>query len=136
MSPLTARAAPQRMAVNACGRRDWRTMKRQLALMVSSPERMARTSRTGILIEPMMRFSQNSKIISAVSPMQYFSPLPTLSVVNLKIITQWMQSLQVGMEYLDEIAQQIVGTERRLLVEQRLCHVASIDLARVEGFQL
>jgi hypothetical protein len=40
------------------------------------------------------------------------------------------------MEDSDEVVQQPVRTERRLLVEQRALHVAAIDLMMTEGSEL
>ena len=64
ISPLTASAPPQSVAVMACGNRDSRMIKRQEGLAVSSPIRMPTTSPTGILTDPITRFSANSTMIS------------------------------------------------------------------------
>ena len=68
ISPLTANAPPQRVAVMACGSRDSRMMKRHEGLALSSPIRMLTTSPTGILTDPITRFSANSTMISRTIP--------------------------------------------------------------------
>ena len=69
ISPLTASAPPQRVAVMDCGNRDSRIMKRQDGLALSSPIRMLTTSPTGILTDPITRFSANSTIIAITNNM-------------------------------------------------------------------
>ena len=75
ISPLTASALPQSIAVIACGRRDSSTIYRQEALLVSSPRRILNTSPAGILIDPITRFRIKSTITSAPNPRQYLRPL-------------------------------------------------------------
>ena len=72
ISPLTASAPPQSIAVMACGSRDSRTMYCQEGFALSSPSRILTTSAAGILIDPMSRFSANSTTISRLKPRQCF----------------------------------------------------------------
>ena len=75
ISPLTANAPPQSIAVMACGRRDSRTINRQDAFSPSSPKRILTTSAIGIRIDPITRLSAKSIIISTPNPIQYPVPL-------------------------------------------------------------
>ena len=67
ISPLTANAPPQRMAVMAWGNRDSRMMKRQEGLALSSPIRIVTTSPMGILTDPITRFSAKRITIASTS---------------------------------------------------------------------
>ena len=75
ISPLTANAPPQSMAVMACGSRDSRMINRQEGFAVSSPNRMLNTSEAGILMDPITRLRMKSTMISTPNPMQYVVPL-------------------------------------------------------------
>ena len=75
ISPLTARAAPQSVAVIACGNRDSSTMNCHEALLASLPKRMLTTSAAGILTDPSSRLRANSTMTTNPSPKQYTEPL-------------------------------------------------------------
>ena len=75
MSPLTANAAPQSVAVIAWGNRDWRMINCHDAFELSSPKRMFITSGTGIATEPRNRLRMKSTTISPPKAIQYATPL-------------------------------------------------------------
>ena len=68
--PLTASAAPQNIAVKACGRRDCRIINCHEAFCVSSPIRMRTTSLAGMDTDPISRFMAKSATITMARPMQ------------------------------------------------------------------
>ena len=70
ISPLTASAAPQSIAVMACGSRDWRMINCHEGLIVSSPKRMRTTSSAGIDTDPSNRFRAKSTTMITPSPIQ------------------------------------------------------------------
>ena len=70
ISPATASAPPQSMAVMACGSRDSNTINRQEALSPSSPSRIRSTSAAGILMDPSVRLRAKSTAIRMPSPTQ------------------------------------------------------------------
>ena len=81
IKPHTANAPPQSNAVKACGRRLCQMMKRQLAFSGSSPKSMRTTSPMGMDTDPTSRFATNNSTMTNVSPIPYFTPLFTQSLV-------------------------------------------------------
>ena len=75
ISPLTAKAAPHRVAVIAWGSRDSRMMNCHEALAVSSPKSMLTTSPAGIDTDPSNRLSANRIATTNPKPKQYAVPL-------------------------------------------------------------
>ena len=75
ISPLTAKAAPHRVAVMAWGSRDSRMMNCHEALAVSSPKSMLTTSPAGIDTDPSNRLSANRIATTNPKPKQYAVPL-------------------------------------------------------------
>ena len=70
ISPLTAKAAPHRVAVMAWGSRDSRMMNCHEALAVSSPKSMLITSPAGIDTDPNSRLSAKSTMTTNPNPKQ------------------------------------------------------------------
>ena len=74
ISPEADRAAPQSRAVMACGKRDSRTIKVQLAFSTSLPHRMSHTASAGICTEPMSRLAAARPTISRIRMISYVNP--------------------------------------------------------------
>ena len=70
INPLTAKAAPQSVAVMACGNLDSRTMNCQDALLASLPIRILTTSAAGILTDPNSRLRAKSTMTTNPNPRQ------------------------------------------------------------------